>query len=225
MNKKIHIVVDLEAWGTRVGSDARSIGACVFNPNNPADAVNYSAHRMLHNQEFYVAVHNPLNGGYLHPGQPETKEMEFWDLEYRRYNLTRDKESVEWWQHPDRVEAAKGFVNAIDLRDGCESFAKWLYEMGVRPDEDNSCIWGHGAAYDPPVLAAWYRAVGLPIPWYYRAPRDTRTCFDDAGIEDHSKWLARFRSGVYHNALDDAITEAAAINAAKARIAVKRLIA
>lgn len=70
------------------------------------------------------------------------------------------------------------------------------------------------------ILAAVYQAVNLPVPWHYRAPRDTRTIFDAAGIDDHSAWLAQYATGTVHHALDDAICQARAVCAAWATLAI-----
>ena len=85
----------------------------------------------------------------------------------------------------------------------------------------NIRLWSHGPAFDPPILAEAYHAVGLPVPWHYRAPRDTRTLFDVAGIEDHSAWLAQHsgEARVQHHALSDAICQARAVCAAWVRVA------
>ena len=63
------------------------------------------------------------------------------------------------------------------------------------------------------IMAAAYKAVGLPVPWHYRAPRDTRTLFDVAGITDHSAWMADRPGplGVPHHSLDDSICQARAV--------------
>lgn len=106
-------------------------------------------------------------------------------------------------------------------------FDAWLTDLSPRTAPDRQSpdirIWSHGAAFDPPILAAAYAAVGLPVPWHYRAPRDTRTLFDLAGISDHSGWLDQYPGplAVPHHALDDAICQARAVVAAYARIAVK----
>jgi hypothetical protein len=78
-------------------------------------------------------------------------------------------------------------------------------------------IWSHGPSFDPPILTAAYKATGLPIPWHYRAPRDTRTIMEAAGMDPH-KGLEPFTTGTHHHALDDAICQARAVCAAYATI-------
>jgi hypothetical protein len=212
----IHIMLDLETWGTTPGSDIRSIGACVFDPVMGSI---HSAGWMT----FYIACYNPLMGTYSREHYTQA-ELDAIDGPHRRYNLTRDPHTVQWWsEQSDEAQAA--FVDPVDLREALDRFSNWLCDLipalyvpshgltGIR-------IWSHGAAFDPPILAAAYEAVGLPVPWHYRAPRDTRTLFDAAGIDDHSAWLNQHPGpmGVPHHALDDAICQARAVCAAWATL-------
>lgn len=212
-----HLMLDLETWGTEPGCDIRSIGACVFDPliGTVADAVYYGdAGDILlsgASGSFYVAVDNPLimdptgNDGYIH-----------------KYPLHRDPRTVQWWsEQSDEAQAA--FANPVDLREGLTMFADWLtrqaypaihiYDSPIFTPPTNIKLWSHGSHFDSPILAAAYRAVGLPVPWHYRAPRDTRTCFDLVGIDDHSEWLKQHPGplGIPHHALDDSICQARAV--------------
>lgn len=203
-----HVSFDLETWGTEPGCDIRSIGACVFDPvagwgngQRPAEV-------------FYIATHNPRGhfvpgGAFNETGNPKH------DL---RYNLRRDPATVKWWsEQSDEAQAA--FADPVMLDIALSRFAVWLAE--ICPDVTQLRLWSHGPAFDPPILAAAYKAVGFPVPWHYRAPRDTRTAFDMAGIDDHSAWLNQHLGplGVSHHALDDAICQARAVCGAWARVA------
>jgi hypothetical protein len=135
------------------------------------------------------------------------------------YDLHRDPATVQWWtEQSDEAQAA--FADPVDLREALRQFTVWLDALIASPyltAKPQHCttlrLWSHGAAFDPPILAAAYDAVGLPVPWHYRAPRDTRTLFDAAGIEDHSALLARHSGDdrVQHHALSDAICQARAV--------------
>lgn len=214
----IHISLDLETWGTTPGSDLRSIGACVFDP-----VTGYVAGHERHGSDdglarfFYLATENPR--GYWGNGSSRDRFFETGKTNDRlRYALKRDPDTVRWWlEQSDEAQAA--FENAVDLRIALSRFSVWLTD--VSPDVTALRLWSHGAAFDPPILAAAYEAVGLPVPWHYRAPRDTRTAFDMAGIDDHSAWLAQTPGplGVSHHALDDAICQARAVCGAWGRVA------
>lgn len=224
-----HVMIDLETWGITPGCDIRSIGACVFDPVrsrlgdwSSEDAMGEA------NDLFYLATDNPR--GYWGNGSSRDRFFETGKPNDRlKYSLKRDPRTVQWWSEQS-AEAQGAFENPVDLRDALVRFGTWLFTLteqlydpfGVvecKPSPDLR-IWSHGAATDGPWLAAAYEAVGLPIPWHYRAPRDTRTAFDMAGIEDHSAWLAQHPGplGVPHHALDDAIGQARAVCAAWARV-------
>lgn len=243
----ISISLDLETWGTTPGSDLRSIGACVFDPQRGtiADGPVDQSETPDKSQFFYIATNNPA--ARLDPSPPPgIREITtndgttvYWDgvNAYRQCPLTRNPRTVVWWsEQSDEAQAA--FTDPVDLREALVQFGKWLTRLAPETDAvtdypwfatdkqmPRKCefkIWSHGAAFDPPILAAAYEAVGLPVPWHYRAPRDTRTLFDAAGIEDHSAWLAKHPGpmGVSHHSLDDSICQARAICAAWQRINV-----
>jgi len=208
-----HISLDLETWGTRPGCDIRSIGATVFFPgSNIGDGVPDGTIDGIE-QAFYIACDNPCK--YPH-GSDEYPDL------IRKYPLHRDPRTVQWWsEQSDEGQAA--FTDPVDLREALERFSEWLYRVNDNNALDERLrIWSHGSHFDPPILAAAYEAIGLPVPWHYRAPRDTRTLFDAAGIDDHSMWLKQHPGplGVPHHALDDAICQARAVCAAWSRLRV-----
>ncbi len=223
MNKTIHIMLDLETWGKKPGCDLRSIGACVFDPMTAY--VGEPDHAYLKAPgTFYQAVDNPVLWDHITKQVDPTDEHEWqvagcWDAttqRYRKYPLHRDPETVAWWQDQSD-EANAAFADPVDLRDGLKMFDHWLNNLGtvkVPTAPGVITIWAHGPQFDCSILAAAYDACGLPVPWHYRAPRDTRTAFDLAGIDDHSGFMGMFNTGTHHHALDDAICQAKAVCAA-----------
>lgn len=213
---KIHIMLDLETWGTRPSFDLRSIGACVFDPLtgrvgnyrvDGKDAVNHPDNSGV----FYIATDNPTQdgAGCFYHGD-------------RKYPLKRDPETVAWW-NDQSAEAQSAFANPVDLRDALQRFSDWFHEVvfncPIPPSirREQVSLWSHGPAFDVAILAAAYETCGLQVPWHYRAPRDTRTAFDMAGIDDHSAFMAQFPVGTAHHALDDAISQARCVCAAYAK--------
>lgn len=180
--------------------------------------------------EFVAAWNEMERLGYIYSDGNIEKVYMGWRLRGTSkltYSLTRDPRTVQWWSEQSK-EAQAAFVKPMELRQGLILFGGWLRGLSddtydpadlkrVFPDDRN--LWSHGSAFDPPVIAAAYRACGLPVPWHYRAPRDTRTCFDMAGIDDHSAWLASLPGplGIPHHALDDSICQARAVCAAYER--------
>lgn len=218
-----HIMLDLETWGTEPGCDIRSIGACVFDPVAGTVVERLKGHNTPEGDgTFYIACDNP-----------PTIDGE--DDRYLTYPLHRDPRTVQWWsEQSDEAQAA--FADPVDLREALVRFTDWLDDVLLPPARPDGRIewidalmpweyttlrlWSHGAHFDSPILAAAYRAVGLPVPWHYRAPRDTRTAFDMAGIDDHSAWLKQHPGplGIPHHALDDAICQARAVCGAYQRV-------
>lgn len=199
-----HVVIDLETWGNLPGYDLRSIGACVIDPIN----------NVISDNRFFVALKNPLQGSYSsdHFTDQDLDALDYRTGALRKYPLLRDPKTVAWWYNETTQAARDQFIGACDLLHGLLDFTRWLQSLGVVVDQEHSGrIWGHGAAYDPPILAAAYEAVGLPTPWHYRATRDTRTLFDNAGITNHSAHMKAHRQGTFHHAGDDALSEGGAI--------------
>lgn len=213
-----HIMLDIETWGKTPGSDIRSIGACVFAP------VARHGGSLVHDgslgtiRPFYVATENPIF----------IWEYDDGCLESRTYQLSRDPETVKWW-NDQSPEAQAAFANPVDLREACLQFGDWLYKntwsiMGYPGDHmlGVECkLWCNGPHFDEAILAAVYRAVGLPVPWHYRAPRDFRTITDAAGMTRDD--FKPFSHGTAHNALDDAISQAKIVCEAYRRLGLQRV--
>jgi hypothetical protein len=214
----IHVMLDLETWGTEPGCDLRSIGACVFDPltGEVAGADGQCGVISGVDTTFYLATDNPR--GYHGTGASRDRFFITDKPNNRReYALTRDPKTEQWWS--EQSEAAQGaFEKPVQLFTALHMFTEWLVK--VCPDQTNLRLWAHGPVFDVSILAAVYKVVGLPVPWHYRAPRDTRTAFDMAGIDDHSAWLAQHPGplGIPHHALDDAICQARAVCGAYQRL-------
>lgn len=208
----------------------RSIGACRIDPTSSFVA-GHTYPVFPHSDTFYQAVDNPIIPADMTHKVDGEKFYTHWDTTsqmWRRYPLSRDPDTVKWWSEQSAKSQA-AFADPVDLRAGLIMFAGWLRGLSgdyydpndhKRRYPDDRRMWAHGAAFDPPFLTAAYRALDLPVPFHYRAPRDTRTCFDMAGIDDHSAWLAARPGplGILHHALDDAISEGRAISDAFARV-------
>lgn len=211
MSVPIHIMIDLETWGTKPGCDLRSIGACMFDPETGS----------VEGHFFHIAVDNPKGRWRNAIFEPELATSD----KDRMYPLFRDPDTVARWN--DQSDEAKGaFTDPADLYYGLSAFAEWLCGVaGVDYEADNTKferpsnirLWAHGPSFDVSILEAAYGAVDLPLPWHYRAPRDTRTILEAARMDPH-KGLEEFSTGTYHNALDDAVTQAKAVCAAYDRL-------
>lgn len=99
----VHVMVDLETWGTLPGSAVRSIGACVFDPE--AGTIQPAAER------FYV---NVSTASCLEAG------------------LLRDPKTVAWWAEQGAEAQAALVEHRLPLKVAVEQFAAWWASHGAR---------------------------------------------------------------------------------------------
>lgn len=105
--------------------------------------------------------------------------------------LTTQPETIQWWreQSPVAREAAFYCPGSVVLEEALTGFAKFVNK--------STYLWAKGPDYDCVMLAAAYRAVGMPVPWVFRNNRDVRTIFALAPVAQSVNLLG-------HNALEDA---------------------
>jgi len=108
--------------------------------------------------------------------------------------LRAQKSTIEWWsqQSPEAQKAA--FKGEYSLESALKNFQMWLPE--------NTLVYGNGAAFDNALLSAAYRAMKMEQPWKHWNDRCYRT------IAAMFMKYKTERVGTYHNALDDAKTQA-----------------
>lgn len=126
------------------------------------------------------------------------------------YGLTKDASTIKWWSEQSE-EAQGAFNNPVNLAVALEAFNRWITTIHDGESSDLR-IWAHGPHFDVSIIEVVYRATGVPIPWSYRSPRDTRTIMEAAGIASMELFVDD--DAVYHHALDDALCQARAVCAA-----------
>lgn len=198
-----HIMLDLETWGRTPGSDIRSIGAVVFDT-----ATDYGA---------WVAVDGPQTF-YIACDNPQLFDPTGNDAYIMKYPLTREPETVQWWSEQS-PEAQAAFENPVDLKQALMSFISWIISVSV-PERQDVRLWANDPQFDVSILEAAYRAVGLPHPWHYRAPRSFRTVIELSGMSRDD--MRQFDTGTTHNALDDAISQAKIVCEAYKRLGLNK---
>lgn len=123
------------------------------------------------------------------------------DLEScQKCGLTIDPGTVQWWMQQSD-EARKVFSETNDsLFNVLSAFTRFI---GTSNEAKRKAkVWGNGADFDNVLLAEAYKAVNLDAPWMFynnRCYRTLKNLFPGVELE---------RQGVYHNALDDAKTQA-----------------
>ena len=117
-----------------------------------------------------------------------------------RYGLHIDPSTVRWWmQQSEGARAVFNDPEATSLQSALVQFAEWVDEDG---EYDRIKMWGNGASFDNPILAAAFEAADIIQPWQFWNDRCYRT-----KKADHPE-VPFTRIGLAHHALDDAVSQA-----------------
>lgn len=143
--------------------------------------------------------------GILSIGAVEFDENEILDEFYQPVNvdscydlgLTKSEDTLKWWTNQSSTaKAVFTDPNRIHLKQALLGFIEWLPN-----DIGNLKIWAHGSDFDTPIIINAFNACGLKAPWNFWNHRCNRTVSAITGRRHSSR-------GVYHNALDDARSQA-----------------
>jgi exodeoxyribonuclease VIII len=109
--------------------------------------------------------------------------------------LTVDGGTFMWWL-TQSDEARMEFENApkTALMVALAEFSDWI--------GDDAYVWGNGAAFDNAILSTAYSKAHMIQPWDFWRDRCYRT------VKNMNPHVKMERSGTYHNALDDARSQA-----------------
>jgi exodeoxyribonuclease VIII len=113
--------------------------------------------------------------------------------------LHTDPETLAWWEKQSaEARAVLTDPTAIALGDALIKFNQYLAPYSFTKVK----IWGNGGDFDNAIMASCYAAAGLEVPWAFWNNRCYRTLKNLVGGPKLT------RQGTYHNALDDAKTQA-----------------
>lgn len=182
-----HIMVDLETMGTTCDSAIISLGAVKFDLST--DRVD--------DQGFYASISLQSN------------------MDFGR-TISEDT-LVNFWMDDDKTGPAARKVFKEEkqpLDEALAAFALWCADGKEDPREAANImrdrhIWSNGANFDEPMLAHALTQCRISIPWKFWNVRCVRTYKTLPGAKD----IAVPRVGVHHNALADALTQAALVQA------------
>lgn len=114
--------------------------------------------------------------------------------------LTEDPATIAWWRRQS-VVARQVFVEANaslhTLQDALQLFSAYMRQFGGQVR-----VWGCGSSFDGVLITAAYQAIGLKAPWRFTNDRCYRT------LKNLFPHIEMERSGVHHNALADAKSQA-----------------
>lgn len=128
----------------------------------------------------------------------------------RKYGLKEDPGTIAWWnkQSEEARLVLREAEQGRDLKDVLVSLNSWLLtkSSGMYDVEKHKIadfhMWGNGSDFDNAFLACAYAAVGKEPVWNFWNNRCYRTL---KSLFPHIKFV---RQGVYHNAADDAASQA-----------------
>lgn len=113
---------------------------------------------------------------------PLNKKLEDHDTFYCRVDLKScldmgldyDKNTEKWWksQPPEISKEVFDHNDRLDIRDALVQFHNWYNFTNI------SFVWGHGCAFDIPILESAFKACSIIPPWKFWQVRDTRTTYD-----------------------------------------------
>ena len=108
-----------------------------------------------------------------------------------------DASTIKWWMGQSGAAKTVFKENPEDTKFGLQQLALFLSSF------DDFYVWGNGATFDITILESIFDSYGVEIPWKYNRIMDQRTIKRFLGKDVKLK-----REGVYHNAVDDATTQA-----------------
>jgi hypothetical protein len=123
--------------------------------------------------------------------------------------LTVDPQTKAWWMRQSDAARDALKIDRKSLAEVARDFASFFRAGG-------EFVWAQGATFDPPLWEAAGLAVGRSAPWRFWNARDTRTVYDICGFD----YKSMPREGVFHNALDDCLTQVKAVAAALSKFRV-----
>lgn len=121
-----------------------------------------------------------------------------------KLNLHEDPATVAWWTKQSEaarqvlLDATVPAKHAVPLSAALDHLRDYLSQFGL----PSVRVWGNGADFDNAILTSCYAAVGDDVPWKFFNSRCYRT------LKALLPGAKPTRVGTYHNALDDAKTQA-----------------
>lgn len=161
-----------------------TLGTTTEAPVLSIGAVYFDPINGLIGDEFYVAIQisDSLNQGFKPEGA-----------------------TVEWWLKQGDEARDALFKAPVTVIGGLIKFSNFI------KNPKQNTIWAKGPGFDCSILKAAYIRMDLNIPWHFTNERDMRTLLDIAKMR--GIMIPNFaRTGIHHDALDDAKYQAKVCN-------------
>ncbi len=138
--------------------------------------------------------------------------------------LTFNHDTISWWM--EQSDSARQVFNDKRNRelpvDMCKSFIKWVDSLETNNEKIR--VWGNGASFDNAILWHFLRRYGFTPPTRFWNDRDMRTLVGFYPYQLLQDWkIKNQRTGVYHNALDDAKYQVALCSNIMQELGVKEI--
>ena len=120
------------------------------------------------------------------------------------------EDTLLWWLKQDAAAQQVFHEQKTTLHAALTDLSDWI-------GTDDYQIWSNGADFDIPMLAHAYSQIGMEAPWKHWNSRCFRTYKNLPGARD-----IRIQTGVKHNALSDAVSQAQTLQAIHAALFGKK---
>jgi DNA polymerase III epsilon subunit-like protein len=122
----------------------------------------------------------------------------------RDLGLHIDPVTVEWWRN-QKPEATKAWMSSrVEIADALQQYHDFC------GTDKNTIHFANGQNFDFPILDSSFIAVGKQVPWKFWNLRDMRTVYWLGNLDTFNEP----RVGVYHDGVDDCLTQIAWLNKA-----------
>lgn len=121
--------------------------------------------------------------------------------------LLEDPDTLEWWLKQNAAARDRLFEDRddkLDLDVALINFGNWMGDVAGLDAKGvpQTYVWGNGGDFDNAFLQVAYKQLDIPTPWHFWNNRCYRT------LKGQWREILLKRQGVYHNALDDAKSQA-----------------
>lgn len=130
--------------------------------------------------------------------ETETFCMNINPHESKALGLHISEDTLEWWKGQDPAATKAWMHSQHSLTDVLNAYDKFI-------TDPNLFHWANGLSFDMPILDSSYDVLGRKAPWKYWNQMDARTVIKLAGVDPKKEP----RVGVFHNAVDDCLTQIA----------------
>jgi hypothetical protein len=118
--------------------------------------------------------------------------------ESKELGLHISQDTLQWWREQDPAATKAWMHSQNSLGETLDAFDEFI-------GDPNLTHWAYGACFDFPIMDSSYRALNRAAPWKFYKLLCARTIISLSKVDPRKEP----RVGVYHNAVDDCLTQIA----------------